>query len=247
MVRLARLSSVKENNLDALPVRTASVFSDEHIRALNSMSQTKIVEENEYLFKEGVKADRIYLVQSGSVKLYRLLSEDAASTLALYFEGDLFGEADPKSKTVQHCRALALERTIVSEIMQKDINSYVREDGSFAEAYAAWSGLMNRITQSKFRDFLHYGKSGALCALLLRLSNTYAGETDGKRYINKRITNAEMAEMISATRESVNRLLGDLRNKKVISMIEGRIVLDDISYLRKVCNCDNCPLEICRM
>jgi len=223
------------------------MFSLEHIRILNELAHTRMLNEGEYLFQEGSAADRMFLIRDGSIKLYRVHKEEAASTMALYFTGDLFGESSPAASGLQPYRAIAMEATLVGEIMQKDINHLLRTSGRFAEEFVAWSGLMNRITQSKLRDFLHYGKSGALCALLLRLANTYPAEIKGVRYINKRITNADMAEMISATRESVNRLLGDLKSKKVISMLEGKVVLHDIEYLKKVCNCDNCPIEICRM
>ncbi|MEF2247503.1 MULTISPECIES: Crp/Fnr family transcriptional regulator [unclassified Paenibacillus] len=247
MNRSMKISANQIDNGYRLPIRTASMFSKEHIRMLNEVATTKQLEENEYLFQEGAVADRIFFVHSGSVKLYRMLKEEAASTMALYFTGDLFGEMNTAAHVIHQHRAVAMEKSVVGEIMQKDVNALIRSSGQFAEAFVAWSGLMNRITQSKLRDFLHYGKSGALCALLLRLANTYPAERGGNRYIDKRITNADMAGMISATRESVNRLLGDLKEKKIISMMEGKIVLHNIPYLKKVCNCDNCPIEICRM
>lgn len=238
---------LSEPEISRLPIKTASPFSRDQIKVLQKIASPRIMAPNDYLFREGAAADRIYLVQSGSIKVYRLLRGEEISTMALYFPGDLFGEPDPEGKAIHQYRAVAVEPTVVGEIMQKDLKELVKNNGKFAESLVAWSGLMHRITQSKLRDFLHYGKSGALCALLLRLSNTYAAVHDGKRYIDKRITNAEMADMISSTRESVNRLLGDLRSKNVISMLDGKIVLEDIPYLQQVCNCDNCPLEVCRM
>ncbi|MFD2117503.1 Crp/Fnr family transcriptional regulator [Paenibacillus yanchengensis] len=239
--------ALSEAEITRLPVRTASPFTKEQVKMLQNIAHPRIMAPNDYLFREGTAADRIFLVQSGSVKVYRLLKGEEISTMALYFPGDLFGEPDPDGKAIHQYRAVAVEPTVIGEITQKDLKELVKNNGKFAESLVAWSGLMHRITQSKLRDFLHYGKSGALCALLLRLSNTYAAIHDGKRYIDKRITNAEMADMISSTRESVNRLLGDLRSKNVISMLDGKIVLLDIPYLQQVCNCDNCPLEVCRM
>jgi len=223
------------------------MFSEEHMGMLSEVATTKELEENEYLFQEGSVADRIFLVRSGSIKLYQVLRGGAISTMALYFKDDLFGESDPAAHVIQQYRAVAMEKTIVSEIMQEDVNALIHSNGHFAEVFVSWSGLINRINQSKLRGFLHYGKSGALCSLLLRLANTYPAEHNGKRYINKRITNLEMAEMICATRESVNRILSDFKKRRIVSMMEGKIVLHDIAYLKEICNCDKCPIEICRM
>ncbi|MNE86560.1 Anaerobic regulatory protein [compost metagenome] len=92
-----------------------------------------------------------------------------------------------------------------------------------------------------------YGKPGALCSLLIRLSNTY-GVPDGDEIrIEKKFNNSEMAELIGATRESVNRMLSDMRKDDLIYIEHGTIVIKDIEALRDVCKCESCPVQICRI
>lgn len=65
-----------------------------------------------------------------------------------------------------------------------------------------WMGIHHRLTQTKFRDLMMYGKPGALCSTLIRLSNTYGEELDdGGVLINKKITHTDLSNMIGATRE----------------------------------------------
>lgn len=85
------------------------------------------------------------------------------------------------------------------------------------------------------------------CSLLIRLSNSY-GVLDGPdTLIGLKINNTEMADIIGATRESVNRMLSDMKKEEVVSFRSGHIVIQDMDYLRNVCHCENCPKEICRM
>src|SRR5690606_19192373 len=104
------------------------------------------------------------------------------------------------------------------------------------------------MTQTKFRDLMMFGKPGALCSTLIRLYNTY-GEMrkDGSVMIGKKLTNTELADMIGATRESVNRMLSDLKNAGAVSNENGYMVVKNIQYLKDICHCENCPVDICRI
>ena len=106
---------------------------------------------------------------------------------------------------------------------------------------------MHRMTETKFRDLMMYGKPGALCSLLIRLSNSYGVPKGDHTVINYKINHAEMADMIGATRESVNRMLSDMKKEDAVEFHNGQIVIKDLPYLRDICHCEDCPKEICRM
>ena len=53
--------------------------------------------------------------------------------------------------------------------------------------------------------------------------------------------------MIGATRESVNRMLSDLRKKDGIEYDNGMIVIEGLKMLQGICRCELCPNEICRI
>ncbi len=108
-------------------------------------------------------------------------------------------------------------------------------------------GLMHRVTQTKFRDLMMFGKPGALCSTLIRLCNSYGVQRDDGIYISSKQTHTDLAEMIGATRESVNRMLNDLKTRGVLSYEHQHLVIHDLNYLRDICHCENCPKDICRM
>ncbi|MUT67969.1 helix-turn-helix domain-containing protein [Paenibacillus sp. NEAU-GSW1] len=92
-----------------------------------------------------------------------------------------------------------------------------------------------------------FGKHGALCSLLIRLANTYGTLQEDHIWISKTHTNTEFADMIGSTRESVNRILSELRRANAIAIDNSHIVIKDLSYLRDICHCEDCPKDICRM
>ena len=83
--------------------------------------------------------------------------------------------------------------------------------------------------------------------VLIRLSNSYGAPKGDYTVINYKINHAEMADMIGATRESVNRMLSEMKKEDAVEFQNGQIVIKDLTYLRDICHCENCPKEICRM
>lgn len=104
-----------------------------------------------------------------------------------------------------------------------------------------------QITQTKFRDLILNGKKGALYSTLIRMANSYGVETENGILINIDMTNQELANFCGATRESINRMLSNLRKKGVISFQNKKITIHDLQYLKDEINCENCPVSYCRI
>ena len=104
-----------------------------------------------------------------------------------------------------------------------------------------------RKQHSKFRDLLLYGKKGALYSTLIRLSNSYGQEIDDGILITVPLTNQELANYSATARESLNRMLGELRRENIIEMRDGLILIKDIDFLKKEIQRENCGKEICNI
>lgn len=80
------------------------------------------------------------------------------------------------------------------------------------------------------------------------MSNTYGEITDDNNiFINFNLTNTEIANLCSTSREMINRMLNDLRKQNILSIEKGYITIHDLNYLKAEICCDNCPIEICRI
>lgn len=223
------------------------VMSKESFEKLQGIMYTKQAEKGSYLFWEGDSADKLYYIISGRVRTTK--TSDGGRTLTMYLHqtGDLFGQMDPFKDSLHTFSAEVTEDSKIGIIQRKDLEVLLWQNGDLAVEFMKWMGLMHRLTQTKFRDLMMFGKTGALCSLLIRLSNSYGVVKGQEIFIDMKINNTEMADMIGATRESVNRMLSDLKKDDIIEYRDGHIVIKDLRYLRDVCQCENCPKEICRM
>ncbi|SDD13792.1 CRP/FNR family transcriptional regulator, anaerobic regulatory protein [Paenibacillus sp. UNCCL117] len=225
-----------------------AVFSAESFEKLTGIMYKKKAETGSVLYWEGDKADKLYFLMKGRVKITKSSDDGRTFTLSLHQAGDLFGQLDPFQDSAHASSAEMTEDGEVGVIQRKDLEVLLWQHGDLAIEFMRWMGLTHRITQTKMRDLMMFGKPGALCSLLIRLSNSCGVDLSGGRIrLDIRMNNSEMADMIGATRESVNRMLNDMKKEGVIQMDGGIITILKLDYLRGVCQCESCPKEICRM
>ncbi len=237
------------NQLNATPDQTKNTacFSCENLARLTEIMDEHKYSAGSYLFWEGDAADKLYYLKKGRVKITKSSDEGRQIMLYMHQEGDMFGQVDPFHPSTHSFHAQALEDVTVGVIRHNDLEVLLWQYGDLAVEFMKWMGLMHRMTQSKFRDLILFGKPGALCSLLIRLGNSYGDVRENGIFISRKFTNAELGEMIGATRESVNRMLGDLKQNHAIEYVNGHIVIKNLTYLCDICRCENCPKDICRI
>ena len=73
-----------------------------------------------------------------------------------------------------------------------------------------------------------------LANLLPLLAQKFGESKNGLVTINLRLTHQDLAAMVASTRESVTKVLNEMRSSNVIEVDSGRITLKDTSTLMKL-------------
>ncbi|WP_127588537.1 Crp/Fnr family transcriptional regulator [Paenibacillus koleovorans] len=235
------------NAVVSTSICNTSCFNLHSLDLLNNTMSVVSLKAGSHLFWAGDSADRLYMVRSGLVRITKMSDEGRSLTMQLHQAGDLFGQMSPFHEAVESFNAEVIRDSEIAILHQKDLETLLRTHNELAVDFFKWSGLMTRIAESKFRDLLLFGKQGALCSLLIRLHNSFGIPEGDHTRIGLKINNSEMADMIAVTRESVNRMLSELKKADILQEDKGNIVIKNIGSLRQICHCENCPEEICRI
>jgi CRP/FNR family transcriptional regulator len=225
-------------------------FTAEHRAMLEGLMYPKKSEAGSHLFWEGDEPGKLYYVRSGRIKLAKATEEGRTINLTIQRQGDLIGELGMSGEGAYGYSAEVIEDAEFGVIQEKDLEILLFRHGDFAVAFTKWMALQHRTTQSKFRDLLLFGKPGALASTLIRLCNTCGVATKDGIRLSMKLTNTELADFIGATRESVNRMLSDLKADGIVDMDGGHIVVKSLNELKAICQCPSfpaCPREICRI
>lgn len=177
--------------------------------------ETVHLDKGEFLFHEGDEATHFYIVLKGRISVKKFESTGHTFALRLVGPNNVLGEiplfeANPRTYIFN---TIAREECIIYGIRYDVLEEAIAKDGNLALAMLKIYTLHMRRQQAKYRDLLLYGKKGAFYSTLLRLANSYGIERNDGIFIDIALTNQELAEFTATSRESLNRMLSELRVK----------------------------------
>lgn len=204
--------------------------------------------KDEFIYHSGDETKYIYVVLSGEVFISRMQEEGTELATNMLKKDGIFGSVTlfcgPKTHTTY---AKAKTDLKIHRLPRKEFEENVLDRDDLKLEWMRWLEIERMRYVTKMRDTVMYGKLGALCSNLIRLSNSF-GETvpDGIR-ITTKITNQELGLICGTSREVVNRLLSELKSQGIISVDKKIITIHNIDKLRHMINCDNCHIDICQV
>ncbi|SHG75090.1 Crp/Fnr family transcriptional regulator [Virgibacillus chiguensis] len=206
----------------------------------------KDLEKNETLFISGDIVHSFYIVLLGKIMLHKPTADGREFTIRICKQGDIIGEPHFLTTPTKHLlHATAVERSKIFTISIEKLPELFSNESKFM-LYLLQNVSKNAIRdQMKLRDLVMYGKKGALYATLIRLANSYGQTKETGILINTSLTNQDLANFCGTSRESINRLLSDLRKNNIISIENSRILIHQLAYLKETIHCEECPIDIC--
>lgn len=216
---------------------------------LNEIGTVKPIHEGSHLFHEGDDANEIYLIKSGQIQISKLTADGKELLLRVCNSGDIVGELILFSDNATYFLSAEIIHSGEVIMLNKErIEKELLSNPSLALEFMKWEADHMRKFQTKIRDLLLNGKKGALYSTLIRLSNSYGVIHPKGILINMAFTNRELARFCAATRESINRMLSQLKKWDVISIEkDGRILIKNSKFLRDEIGCEYCSIDICNI
>ncbi|WP_338788607.1 Crp/Fnr family transcriptional regulator [Metabacillus sp. FJAT-53654] len=223
------------------------IFSKDSINILKQKMSTIHVRSGDYLYYEGDSIDKIYYILVGSINLYKSTEDGKILTLNYFEADDMFGDCTSNSKRGSMENAKAIEDSVVGVIDKHDIEILLWENRNFSMEFTKWVSFSQQLTQTKLRDLMFFGKNGALASVLIRMTNTYGIQEGDMWRITKKFTHDEISSFIGTPRETVTRMLNQLKKDGIIQYEKGYLTVYNLNSLRQICRCDDCPLQVCRL
>ncbi|WP_232824329.1 MULTISPECIES: Crp/Fnr family transcriptional regulator [Paraliobacillus] len=213
---------------------------------LSAIDYTLPIKKNTYLFQQGEEVSDLFIIKSGSIQIGKISSDGRELFLRICSKDDIVGELTLDNEEVKYIlNAKVTEDGEVGVIKRKTLEEKILTNPKLSIELLKIMNLNYRRDQTKFRDLVSHGKKGALYSTLIRLSNSYGEKKKEGILLEINLTNQELANFCGTSRESVNRLLNELKRLNIIGMEKGKITIFDLDYLKTEINCENCPIVLC--
>jgi CRP/FNR family transcriptional regulator, cyclic AMP receptor protein len=202
------------------------------LQAIARTLRARRFRRGEVLFHEGDPGDALFVVASGAVKVVVPSEDGEEAILATLRRGDFLGELALLDGAPRSASAIALEPTEALTLPREQFRALVAGEPAIRDALlAAVAGELRRLTTHVAE--LHFlDLTGRLAARLARLADEHGErQPNGEIRLDAPLTQSDLAAMIGATRQSVNKLLGEFEADGLLRMERDSIVVPDLARL----------------
>lgn len=219
-------------------LRTIQLFAhlqDEHLATLMGSFSFSEHEKGDTIFWQGDLSSDFYVLRQGKVRIYKMSPSGRETSINIFSTGDLFGEFSAIDSQPRSATAIAITRCVT---WRMDGAAFVQNLRSMPDLALA----MNRLLVQKLRwtaefaeTVAQYDAAGRLLHILL-LYNEQFGEVleAGKRYrLELGLNQDDLASLVGARREWVNRLLQAWQRQGWMEYKAGKIVIHDLTRMKQ--------------
>jgi CRP/FNR family cyclic AMP-dependent transcriptional regulator len=225
---------VPEDELALASLRRCALFAhvdDARLRTIARTMRHRRFRRNEVIFHQGDLGDSLQIVISGAIKIVLPSAAGEEAIIATLQPGDFFGElalldGAPRSATaaaVEPTETLALPRDAFLALLDEDP---MLSHGLLAGFAAELRRLTGHVEELHFLDL-----AGRLATRLARLGRDRDPKATGSVELDWPYTQSDLAAMIGATRQSVNKLLNTLVEDGLLRIERDTLVITDLERL----------------
>jgi CRP/FNR family cyclic AMP-dependent transcriptional regulator len=178
-----------------------SSLGEEALARVALKASTVVLERNETLFKEGDEATDLFVLLSGRLAIAKGSPEGRESLVALLEPGDLFGEMPLFDEEPRSGSARALERSEVVRVPFSVVRAELEARPGVMWDVVSLFATRLRAANDAVADAMLLDVSGRTAKRLLELSG------DANEFVLP-ITQEELASLVGASRERVNKAIG---------------------------------------
>ena len=221
---------------DDLIIRQAPLFSALNDEAALSLRESMVslkLYKGQVLFKEGQEGDRLYVVVHGKIKLGTTSNDGRENLLSILGPGEMFGELslfDPEPRT--STAAAVTDARLVSLAHDAVIGLITTNPQTSLELLRR---LAQRLRKSNevLADLVFADVPGRVAKAIIDLGVRFGVQEEDGLHVNHDLTQEELAQLVGASRETVNKALADFAARGWVRLEPRAVLVTDVARLTK--------------
>lgn len=215
----------KRNDLILHSIPFFSTLSDDELRELESHIKRRQISRNEVVLFEEDTANYMYIVYSGKVRVVKINVDGREQILAIHRRRDFFGEMSLLDGKTSPATVIAMEDSEIGLLEKEDFDRFIQKNDNMRRHIIEMLCSQLREAWMMIRIMSFDNAEKRIMAVLDRLQELYGVGDDRGRIINVKLTHQQIASYASVTRETVTRVLNQLKGEELIRILEGKNIL----------------------
>ncbi|MFC1816685.1 Crp/Fnr family transcriptional regulator [Thermodesulfobacteriota bacterium] len=208
-------------------------LAPEDLEELGTLFRELKVNKGDVLFRKGSEGTALYIIQEGVIKIVLPSRLGDERIVAIFSAGDFFGEMALLDGIPRSADAVAIKPSKLLLLNRSDFLRFLKQSEAAIEKILSSLSMRLRKTDDLLEEASFLNIPARLAKKLLEIGEAF-GHKDGEATeIHLKLSQKELADMVGATRESINKELRVLREKGLVSITEKAIYIHDIKRLKR--------------
>ncbi|MDR1999273.1 MAG: Crp/Fnr family transcriptional regulator [Frankiaceae bacterium] len=194
------------------------------VEALGQRFEVIDVPRGAVVFHEGEPGDSLYIVISGKIKLGKRSADGRENLVAVMGPADQFGELslfDPGPRT---STAVAVTDAQLARLPKDALHQWIIDKPRLGLQMLRAVARRLRRTNTMLADLIFVDVPGRVAKQLLQLAQRFGSVEGGHLRVTHDLTQEELAQLVGASRETVNKALADFAQRGWLRL-EGKSVV----------------------
>jgi CRP-like cAMP-binding protein len=202
-----------------------SILEEKEISEVVENITTRRYKKGQMIFFEGDIADKLYIVSSGSMKIFKYTKEGKEQILYILTNGDFIGDRSLLKRGKFDFNAEALEDSSICTLSKEDFDNVVRTNPEIPikileNVHDRLLSLENLVQSLGTKDV-----EARIAALILSFTKNFSSQVKEGILIDLPLNREEMGNYIGITRETISRKLTSMQEEGIIELIGNRKLL----------------------
>ncbi|MBI3667127.1 MAG: Crp/Fnr family transcriptional regulator [Acidobacteria bacterium] len=185
------------------------------------------------IYSAGEPSDRVFLLKSGKVKIFRTGPDEKRFIVHLVGPGDLFGEMALLGEPERENSAEVLEKAALWEIPRRPLLEWLRAHPEVWRELANLFGRRMRSLEGAVERLLFGEVEQRIIRLLLELGEQYGQRDEHGLDLRIALSQRELAHLVGSTRETTSGVLNRLRRRGWIRIRRRSLCLCSLADLAR--------------
>jgi CRP/FNR family transcriptional regulator len=208
-------------------------LADGDLTALLKIAKRQRLARGDFAFRVGDAKQGTYLLLQGRLKFFRLTPDGHEVILWFCFPGEVFGMSEVPAAKGRRVNVEACEASEVAIVSDAAFNRFLDDHPDAARlcrrTMAARLGLLANMLVNLVADDAY----ARVAKLVLHLGLHHGEKRGGQIRLQIPLTHQEIAGMAGVNRQTVTRILGDLKKRKIVSLSRRGLCIESEELLSR--------------
>jgi CRP/FNR family transcriptional regulator, cyclic AMP receptor protein len=181
---------------------------------MDIQTTTRDYRNSQTIFAQGDKADAMFYIQSGNVKLTVVSKRGKKAVIAILRNGDFFGEGCLARQSLRTSTATAIQSPTIARVKRATIVRIIRKEPAFAKCFISYLLFRMERIEEELGEQIFSSSEKRLARTLLLLAGFGLQTKPGPVLL--KVSQETLAEMVGTTRSRVSYFMNRFRKRGFI-------------------------------